>query len=130
LALRGLFERQIAACELSGPRPKLKNSINTLLSNQLCRSANELCTKQAEDSTDLGQDLEKSISKSDRLFRNAEYVAEQCLVLCKENRALLTENQRSDLLCEYQDRDIESHSQEGAVRQYQSALMHYNELQS
>jgi hypothetical protein len=48
LALRSHFEALIAACELSGPRSKLKNRINTFLNNQLCRGVDELCTKQLE----------------------------------------------------------------------------------
>jgi hypothetical protein len=38
----------IAAVELPVPRGKLKNRINTLLKNPLCRGVDELCTKQLE----------------------------------------------------------------------------------
>jgi hypothetical protein len=43
--------------------------------------------------------------------------------MCKENRALLTENEVLDLLCEYLMRSRDIERQEGVVRQYQSALM-------
>ena len=48
LALRGLFEGKLAACELAGPRGKLKNRISTSLSNPLCRDIDELCINQSE----------------------------------------------------------------------------------
>jgi hypothetical protein len=50
------------------------------------------------------------------------------LVLCKENRSLLAENEGLENLVELamdaNDRN------NGVIRQYQCALMHYNELQS
>jgi hypothetical protein len=61
LVLSRPFEGKIAACELAGPRSKLKNRTNTALRNPLCRSADELCTKRDGDFTELGQDLEKPL---------------------------------------------------------------------
>ena len=48
-------------------------------------------------------------------------------MLCKENRALLGENERlEDLVESAMDTNDRNN---GVIRQYQSALMHYNELQ-
>jgi hypothetical protein len=53
---------------------------------------------------------------------------EQCTVLCKENLALLAANERLedhlDLAMAANDKN------HGVIRQHQSVLMHYNELQS
>jgi hypothetical protein len=49
-----------------------------------------------------------------------------CLVLCKDNRALLAENERLDDLVELaMDANDRSY---GVVRQYQRTLMHHSEL--
>jgi hypothetical protein len=60
---------------------------------------------------------------------SAQYIRGECLVLCKENRALLAENERLEDLVEL-TMDTNGRGN-GVIRQYQSALMHYNvELQS
>jgi hypothetical protein len=49
-------------------------------------------------------------------------------VLCKENRALLAGNERLEDLVELAMAANDRNN--GVIRQYQSVLMHYNELQS
>jgi hypothetical protein len=71
LALRGLFEGKLAACELAGPRGKLKNRINTFLSNPLCRDVDALCTKQDEDIVRLVEDVRYGICESEKIMSSA-----------------------------------------------------------
>jgi hypothetical protein len=122
------FESVIAAVELPVARGKLKNKIKTFLANPLCRGVDELCTKQAGDFAIVAVDLERTISEGTELYRKAGYVTDECLVLCKENRALLAENEGLEDLVELAVATNDRNN--GVVRQYQSALMHYNELQS
>jgi outer membrane protein assembly factor BamD (BamD/ComL family) len=50
------------------------------------------------------------------------------VVLCKEKRAILAENERPEDLVELA-MVANADRNNGVIRQYQSALMHYNELQ-
>jgi hypothetical protein len=93
--LRGLFEGKLAGVELAAPRGKLKNRIiNTFLSNPLCRDVDALCTKQAEEIIELQAYVRYGICEHHKMASSAENVAKQCVVLCKENRALLAGNER------------------------------------
>jgi hypothetical protein len=62
------------------------------------------------------------------IYRQAIDVAKQCTVLCKENRALLAENEGLEGLVELAMAANDRNN--GVICQYQSVLMHYNELQS
>jgi hypothetical protein len=86
LALNRLFEGQIAACELAGPRSsyKLKNRTNTFLSNPLCRVVGELCTNQLEVLETAVQVHEKLQKEVKEVPSSAEYVGKGSLLLCKE----------------------------------------------
>jgi hypothetical protein len=122
LALRGLFEGKLAACELPGPRSKLKNRINTFLTNPLCRDVDALCTKQAEDIVRPVEDARYGICEAGKTMSSAENVNKECMRPGKWCRKLLVENERLEDLVELamdaNDRN------NGVVRQYQSALMH------
>jgi hypothetical protein len=114
--------------ELPVARGELNNRTKTFLVNPLCRGVDELCTKQAEDFAVVYVELQRYRSEELEPFRNTDYVAEQCVVLCKENRALLAENEGLEGLVELAMAANDRNN--GVIRQYQSALMYYNELQS
>jgi hypothetical protein len=111
-------------------RGKLKNRTKTFLANPLCRGVDELCKKQAEDIMELQAHVSYGICETEKMASTAENVAEQCVVMCKENRAMLAENERpEDLVAGIGYMDANDRNN-GVIRQYQRALMHYNELQS
>jgi len=118
----------VAAVELPVARGKLKLRIKTFLGNPLCRGVDELCTKQLKSRQLLFEDCKvfkdafvKSHSeKMELLTENFE--------LTKENDRLKKENSRQDMLLFYYTQEKKAVMYMGEQRE--SALMHYNELQS
>jgi hypothetical protein len=86
----------LAARELAGPRGKLKlkSRINTFLSSPLCRDAGELSTSQSE-MLEAAVQVHETLAAvvKEQVTSSAEYVRDELLVLCKENRVLLAENE-------------------------------------
>ena len=109
-------------------RGKLKLRIKTFLGNPLCRGVDELCTKQLESRKLLFEDCQFF---KDAFMKSHSEKSELCMEnirLEKENNSLEKENFRLDCLLDY-------HSKERSAvlaisDQRESALMHYNELQS
>ena len=71
------------------------------------------------------EDVRYGVCESEKIQSSAENANEECKRLCKWCRELLAENERLEDLVELamdaNDRN------NGVIRQYQSALMHYNE---
>jgi len=127
LALRSHFEALIAACELSGPRGKLKNRINTFLNNQLCRGVDELCTKQLESRDALFTKLTAMKEDVDSSHSQIEVLKKEKAAAVALSKDLQRQNNRLEWLQSYIEEDVRTHK---SVReQHEGVLMHYNELQ-
>jgi hypothetical protein len=128
-ALRLRFEVVVAAVELPVPRGELKNRIKTFLGNPLCRGVDELCTELLHARDGFVEDLVKenlerhTVGLSDNLELRREDFG-----LKTENNRLKKENDRPDCLLDYymEERRVAV----AMCEQRNSALMHYNELQS
>jgi hypothetical protein len=124
---RTRFEALIAACELSGPRGKLKNRINTFLNNQLCRGVDELCTKQLESRDALFTKLTAMKEDVDSSHSQIEVLKKEKAAAVALSKDLQRQNNRLEWLQSYIEEDVRTHK---SVReQHEGVLMHYNELQ-
>jgi hypothetical protein len=63
---------------------KLKNRINTFLSNSLCRGVDELCTNHLEMLETAVQVQDKIGKEVKAVTSSAENIGKECLLLCKE----------------------------------------------
>ena len=118
----------MAAVELPVPRGKLKLRIKTFLGNPLCRGVDELCTELADTRKGCVLRLLDALKQhADCLKENLELKTRE-IGRGDEIVEMQKENFRLDCLLNY-------HSKERSAvlaisDQRESALMHYNELQS
>jgi hypothetical protein len=106
----------------------LKKRINTFLKNPLCRGVDELCTKQLESRQLLFGEMKYMKDAFMESHSEKMELLTENFSLKKENARLDKENDRLDCLLDYHSKE---RSRVVAIcDQRNSALMHYNELQS
>jgi hypothetical protein len=128
-ALKLHFEAVVAAVELPVARGKLKPRTRTFLGNSLCRGVDELCTELLDTRKGCVAQLLEVLKKLEvALTENLELKTKDFGLKTEIVELLQKENFRPDCLLDYWRK--ERSGMLAISDQRNSALMHYNELQS